>query len=169
MGHACGAMSTMLGCSPRALPQQSDVPALSRARDAQQAACRQTGEEGHSGLIEVAPLLLTSASGTQSGDVMFRALVTHPPAWTFSGTVVAGVLAACRAAARCARQFTCGLRGHQMLMRYRPDRLSLRCAWCGRESPGWEVGRGPMRVRSRAIPASKTNKKSGTATLRRVA
>ncbi len=34
----------------------------------------------------------------------------------------------------------CGLRGHFMLMRFDPDRLSLCCALCGHRSPGWEIG-----------------------------
>ena len=33
----------------------------------------------------------------------------------------------------------CGLRGHNMLMQFARDRVFLRCAACGHESPGWEL------------------------------
>jgi hypothetical protein len=38
-------------------------------------------------------------------------------------------------------QFLCGCRGHELLMHFEPRRLSLRCASCGYESHGWEIGR----------------------------
>jgi hypothetical protein len=34
----------------------------------------------------------------------------------------------------------CGLRGHFMLLRFAPHKLSLHCALCGHESAGWEIG-----------------------------
>jgi hypothetical protein len=34
----------------------------------------------------------------------------------------------------------CGLRGHFMLRRFEPHKLSLHCALCGHESAGWEIG-----------------------------
>ena len=36
-------------------------------------------------------------------------------------------------------QFVCGLTGHDELMRFEPERLSLRCTRCGHQSAGWEV------------------------------
>lgn len=36
-------------------------------------------------------------------------------------------------------QFMCGLAGHEELMRFEPDRLSLHCSRCGRQSAGWDV------------------------------
>ena len=44
-----------------------------------------------------------------------------------------------RASAR-ARQFFCGLRGHDSLLHFERGRLSLMCVSCGHETPGWDVG-----------------------------
>ena len=88
---------------------------------------------------------------------MFRVLVSHHPVWTFNVPSVAGARAVFRAAACSARQLTCGLRGHQMLMCYQPSRLALRCSFCGLESPGWEVGRRSGDDWSRLIPAARVN------------
>ena len=37
-------------------------------------------------------------------------------------------------------QVWCGLGGHNLLLRYQRERLSLECTHCGYESPGWELG-----------------------------
>jgi hypothetical protein len=76
----------------------------------------------------------------KGGGFVFGALVTR-------GT----------AAARVLRQLTCGLRGHLMLTHYRRERLSLRCGWCGYETPGWEIGgwsprKHPPQMRRRTQP-----------------
>jgi len=39
------------------------------------------------------------------------------------------------------RQFFCGLHGHDALLHFEDGRISLLCASCGHESPGWEFGR----------------------------
>jgi hypothetical protein len=42
------------------------------------------------------------------------------------------------------RQFSrllCAMHGHLILLHFEPNKLSLRCALCGYESEGWEVGR----------------------------
>ena len=44
------------------------------------------------------------------------------------------------------RESWCGLQGHQILLHFEPNKLSLQCALCGYESEGWEVGR-PMTAR----------------------
>lgn len=36
-------------------------------------------------------------------------------------------------------QMRCGMTGHNVMLRYQPERLSLQCASCGYESPGWEL------------------------------
>lgn len=36
-------------------------------------------------------------------------------------------------------QFVCGLAGHDEMMRFEPDRLSLHCSRCGHQSAGWDV------------------------------
>jgi hypothetical protein len=44
------------------------------------------------------------------------------------------------------RQFLCGLRGHDNLMQFEKERLSLQCASCGHESPGWALTEAPPKV-----------------------
>jgi len=33
----------------------------------------------------------------------------------------------------------CGLHGHDELLQFESDRMFLKCASCGHESPGWEI------------------------------
>ena len=37
------------------------------------------------------------------------------------------------------RQMFCGLHGHDTLLHFEQDRMSLRCVSCGHETPGWEL------------------------------
>jgi hypothetical protein len=37
------------------------------------------------------------------------------------------------------RQAICGLHGHDTLLHFDKDRMSLRCVSCGHETPGWEL------------------------------
>jgi len=37
------------------------------------------------------------------------------------------------------RRVQCGLVGHDMMMRFEPARLSLRCHGCGEETRGWSI------------------------------
>ena len=37
------------------------------------------------------------------------------------------------------RQLVCGLHGHDLLMHFEQGRISLLCASCGHETPGWEI------------------------------
>jgi len=47
------------------------------------------------------------------------------------------------------RQFVCGLHGHDSLMHFEQGRMSLLCASCGHETPGWDVKKAPVqRTRS---------------------
>ncbi len=48
------------------------------------------------------------------------------------------------------RRGLCALHGHDQLLQFEPDRMFLRCASCGFETPGWQVGRKPPRVRFRS-------------------
>lgn len=43
------------------------------------------------------------------------------------------------------RQFICGLHGHDSLLRFEQDRVSLACTSCSYQSPGWEVRRAQLR------------------------
>ncbi len=44
------------------------------------------------------------------------------------------------------RQTFCGLGGHDTLLRFEDDRIALRCASCGHETPGWELNEAPPTV-----------------------
>jgi len=55
--------------------------------------------------------------------------------------------------ARVVQQFLCGLHGHDALLHFEDGRISLQCASCGYESPGWDVT--PVSAQTQAIePAS---------------
>jgi len=41
------------------------------------------------------------------------------------------------------RQAYCGMHGHDRLLHFEKDRISLRCASCGHDSPGWELNEIP--------------------------
>jgi len=38
------------------------------------------------------------------------------------------------------QRWLCGLRGHDGLLHFEQGRLSLICASCGHETPGWDLG-----------------------------
>ena len=44
------------------------------------------------------------------------------------------------------RQTICGLSGHDALLHFENERMSLRCVSCGHESPGWELNETPPTV-----------------------
>jgi hypothetical protein len=37
------------------------------------------------------------------------------------------------------REAYCGLHGHDSMLHFEKDRMSLQCASCGHETPGWEM------------------------------
>src|SRR5213593_1523009 len=37
------------------------------------------------------------------------------------------------------REAYCGLHGHDNLLHFEKDRMSLQCASCGHQTPGWEL------------------------------
>jgi hypothetical protein len=43
------------------------------------------------------------------------------------------------------RQLICGLGGHDHLMQFEKERVSLQCSSCGHESPGWFLTATPPR------------------------
>jgi hypothetical protein len=43
-------------------------------------------------------------------------------------------------------QILCGLRGHDTLLNFEDERMSLRCVSCGHETPGWELNEAPPTV-----------------------
>jgi hypothetical protein len=38
------------------------------------------------------------------------------------------------------RETLCALSGHTFLLNTEPNRIFLRCAECGHETPGWQIG-----------------------------
>jgi hypothetical protein len=44
-------------------------------------------------------------------------------------------------------QTVCGLRGHDEVLQFQDNRVQLRCTSCGHESPGWDTGQRPPRLR----------------------
>jgi hypothetical protein len=44
------------------------------------------------------------------------------------------------------RQFLCGLHGHDALLHFEQGRMSLQCASCGYETPGWDLKQAPPRT-----------------------
>jgi hypothetical protein len=46
-----------------------------------------------------------------------------------------------------AGQLLCGLHGHDQVLRFANRRIRLLCTSCGHESPGWETGTQPPRLR----------------------
>jgi hypothetical protein len=48
------------------------------------------------------------------------------------------------------RQMFCALRGHDILLHLEHDRISLRCASCGHETPGWDLNAVPPTITIRS-------------------
>jgi hypothetical protein len=49
-------------------------------------------------------------------------------------------------------QLACGFRGHDSLLQFEDERISLRCASCGHETPGWELNEARPTITVRAEP-----------------
>jgi hypothetical protein len=55
-------------------------------------------------------------------------------------------------------QLLCGIHGHDFVLRFEPNRLSLQCVNCGHETSGWSMRRAlagratPTARRARALP-----------------
>lgn len=63
--------------------------------------------------------------------------LTHQPETGPLTMAYAAAVEEAGAAAAWLRRFRCGLGGHDMLLQFEPGRLSLRCANCGQQTPGW--------------------------------
>jgi hypothetical protein len=48
------------------------------------------------------------------------------------------------------REAYCGLHGHDNLLHFEKDRMSLECASCGHQTPGWELEAPRPAVRMRS-------------------
>jgi hypothetical protein len=60
-------------------------------------------------------------------------------------------LVACRV-----REVICGLRGHDMVLHFEPQRLSLRCLGCGVHTQGWTIDVKPIFRNRRPHRSSQT-------------
>lgn len=87
---------------------------------------------------------------------------SHPVEGTRTMTAADGFLA--RVTTR-AQQWLCGLQGHDSLLHFERGRMSLLCASCGHETPGWEVGGSRT---SRATTATAPARRERTAPAPRV-
>ena len=53
-------------------------------------------------------------------------------------------------------QLFCGLYGHDALMHFEQERMSLRCTSCGHETPGWKLNETPPTVTIRGDTRQKS-------------
>ncbi len=67
------------------------------------------------------------------------------------------------------RQLYCGLHGHDSLLQFEPDRMFLKCASCGHESPGWELTETPPTVTAREAARPQVIMRPRLVSARRVA
>jgi hypothetical protein len=49
----------------------------------------------------------------------------------------------------------CGLHGHDSLLQFEKDRIYLKCASCGHESPGWKISEVPASGSVQTEPATR--------------
>ena len=66
------------------------------------------------------------------------------------------------------RQVFCGLHGHDTLLHFEQDRMSLRCVSCGHETPGWKLDEARPTVTARG-DARRTAMRPHLVSARRIA
>ncbi len=79
-------------------------------------------------------------------------MVTNYPQEIASQPVTAAETAPAKAFSRIWRQMQsmfCSLHGHDSLLHFDQNRIYLRCASCGHETPGWELDERRPRIRFR--------------------
>jgi hypothetical protein len=54
-----------------------------------------------------------------------------------------------------ARQLMCGLGGHDALLHFENERISLLCTSCGHQTPGWEAKGSPLARRAEPMAATR--------------
>jgi hypothetical protein len=67
------------------------------------------------------------------------------------------------------RQTYCGLHGHDCLMHFEKNRMSLQCASCGHATPGWELTEPRPIVSVRAEPRAQVFHRPRLVSARRIA
>ena len=78
------------------------------------------------------------------------------------------LIATARSAVSWVRRLLCRLRGHEMTMRFEPNRLSLHCLECGACTQGWIIDVRPEFRRPRA-PVVRVHRRDGGGPSRRPA
>jgi hypothetical protein len=63
--------------------------------------------------------------------------------WSLNGTTAVRAFGLLRFGVRWMRQAVCALRGHDMVLQFEPDRLSLGCLACGARTTGWTIDVNP--------------------------
>jgi hypothetical protein len=82
---------------------------------------------------------------------------THAAWWTVPGaTTTIRAIALMRLAVWQLREGVCGLRGHDMVLHFEPERLSLQCLACGARTQGWAIDVNPVYRRPRRQIGSQT-------------
>jgi hypothetical protein len=71
-------------------------------------------------------------------------------------TLIARAIALKRLAFRCVREAVCGLGGHEMVLQFEPNRLSLQCLACAARTQGWAIDVNPAYWRPQAGKLSLT-------------
>jgi len=56
-------------------------------------------------------------------------------------------------------RFWCGLHGHQIMLHFEPNKLSLECSLCGYATEGWEVGRSMTARRQANNPQARLDRR----------
>ena len=78
-----------------------------------------------------------------------HSMTAHNGLRTTSGSERPGIFARLMALMS---QLACGFRGHDALLHFEDERISLRCTSCGHETPGWELNEAPPTITVRAEP-----------------
>jgi hypothetical protein len=69
----------------------------------------------------------------------------HAAPWSTQGaTAGSRAIALAWLAAGRLREAICGLRGHDMVLHFEPERLSLQCLACGARTQGWTIEVNPV-------------------------
>jgi hypothetical protein len=82
--------------------------------------------------------MVTNYPSIASHNDRLRATVGDASEDTFAGRVMDRL-----------RQMFCGLHGHDTMLHFEQERMSLRCVSCGHETPGWELNEVPPTVTMR--------------------
>ena len=84
--------------------------------------------------------MVTNYPGAMTAHEGLRSTASHTRTGGFGRRVLVGL-----------RQMFCGFSGHDNLMHFEEERMSLRCVSCGHETPGWELNGVRPTITARAV------------------